>query len=122
GGGEGEHAHGTRLRSERPGVRTGGTERRVARPPDSDGGRGDRPGLPLAARGRRTPRTDPRPGRGGARAAASPHSRPLARSRDPPPRRLPPWPDLVAWQRLDPARLRGRARADARRAPAQAFA
>ena len=104
------------------GVRAGGSERRVARPADRDGRRGDRARLPLAARRRRAPRADPRPRRGGARAAAPPHPRRLERPRDPHARRLPPRPDALERRRLDHPRLRGRAGADARRAPPQALA
>ena len=67
--------------------------------PHRDGRRGDRASLPRAARRRRAARADPRPRRGGARAAAPPHADRLGGRVIRTPRRLPPRPD--SWKRTD---------------------
>ena len=93
---------------------------RVARPADRDGRRGDRVDLPRPARRRRRARADPRPRRGGARAAAPADEPRRHRPRDPPSRRLPSRPDALGRRRLGDPRLRGRARALAAGAAPQA--
>jgi maltokinase len=84
--------------------------------------RGDRDDVRNPPGGRRARRG--RASRGGpARPRAGAHRGGIDRARDPHPRRLPPRPGaLVERRRLGGDRLRGRARAAADRAPAQAVA
>ncbi len=78
-----------------PAFCAGDAERRVARPLDRNGRRGDRERVPVAAGGRRAARADHRARRRSARAAPHAHVRGRDREDHPHPRRLPPRPNTL---------------------------
>ena len=120
--GDREAAQHARLRSDRPALRARGAEHGVARADLGDDRRGDRAGVRGVA-GHPGARAGGRTRRGGARPAPHADAHRAGRKDHPPPRRLPPRPGAVDERRgLADPRLRGRARAHALRAAAEALA
>ena len=120
--GDGGAAQRARLRSDRPALRARGAEHRGARAALGVDRRGDRARVRRLA-GHRGGGAGRGPRRGGARPAADAHLHRAGRPGDPPPRRLPPRPGALDGRGgLADSRLRGRARALAGGAAAEAVA